>query len=55
MFTGIIQAVGTISAVEPRGGDLRLRVSTGKLDLSDVELGDSGDLHTASMQSFSQS
>ncbi|KPK36614.1 MAG: riboflavin synthase subunit alpha [Gammaproteobacteria bacterium SG8_47] len=40
MFTGIIQAVGTISA-EPRGGDLRLRVHTGKLDLSDVALGDS--------------
>lgn len=41
MFTGIIQAVGTIAAMEPSGGDLRLRVATGKLPLGDVALGDS--------------
>ncbi len=41
MFTGIITAVGTITALQPRGGDTRLRVATGKLDLSDVRLGDS--------------
>ena len=41
MFTGIIQSVGTLAAAEPRGGDLRLRIRTGKLDLSDVALGDS--------------
>lgn len=41
MFTGIIQAVGEIAALEPKGGDLRLRVRTGKLDLGDVQLGDS--------------
>ncbi|RMG36267.1 MAG: riboflavin synthase [Gammaproteobacteria bacterium] len=41
MFTGIIQAVGRIQRLEPRGGDLRLHVETGKLDLSDVALGDS--------------
>lgn len=41
MFTGIIQAVGSIAASEPRGGDVRLHVRTGKLDLSDVEPGDS--------------
>ncbi|MBI5461626.1 MAG: riboflavin synthase, partial [Gammaproteobacteria bacterium] len=45
MFTGIIQAVGEIAALElkgePQGGDLRLRVRTGKLDLGDVCLGDS--------------
>jgi len=41
MFTGIIQAVGEIAALEPRGGDVRLRVRTGKLDLADVRLGDS--------------
>ncbi|MEP4486880.1 MAG: riboflavin synthase [Halioglobus sp.] len=41
MFTGIIQAVGTIAAMEPSGGDLRLRISTGKLPLGDVALGDS--------------
>lgn len=41
MFTGIIQAVGEVAGLEPRGGDLRLRVRTGKLDLTDVALGDS--------------
>ncbi len=41
MFTGIIEAVGQVVAVEPRQGDLRLRIQTGKLDLSDVQLGDS--------------
>ena len=41
MFTGIIQAVGHIAASELRGGDCRLQVATGKLDLSDVQLGDS--------------
>ena len=41
MFTGINQAVGEIATMETRGGDLRLRVLTGKLDLSDVQLGDS--------------
>ena len=41
MFTGIIQAVGEIAAMEPRGGDLRLRVRSGKLPLEDVALGDS--------------
>lgn len=41
MFTGIIQAVGTVAAMEPRGGDLRLRIQTGKLPLEDVALGDS--------------
>ena len=41
MFTGIIQAVGQVARIDPRGGDLRLRIRTGKLDLSDVGLGDS--------------
>ncbi|HET8705836.1 MAG TPA: riboflavin synthase, partial [Pseudomonadales bacterium] len=41
MFTGIIESVGRIVELEPRGGDLRVRVQTGKLDLSDVKLGDS--------------
>ncbi len=41
MFTGIIQAVGEVAGIEPRGGDCRLRIRTGKLDLSDVQLGDS--------------
>ena len=41
MFTGIITAVVTIATLQPRGGDMRLRIATGKLDLSDVQLGDS--------------
>jgi riboflavin synthase len=41
MFTGIIEAVGNIAAKVPHGGDVRLRIATGKLDLSDVKLGDS--------------
>ena len=41
MFTGIIQAIGNIASIEPKGADLRIRISTGKLDLTDVQLGDS--------------
>ena len=41
MFTGIIQAIGEVAALEPRGGDLRLRVRTGKLELGNVAIGDS--------------
>ncbi len=41
MFTGIVQAIGTITALTPRGGDLRLTVAAGKLPLADVQLGDS--------------
>ena len=41
MFTGIIQAIGEVAALEPRGGDLRLRVRTGKLELNSVAIGDS--------------
>ncbi len=41
MFTGIIQSTGTIGALQPRDGDTRLRIQTGKLDLGGVGLGDS--------------
>lgn len=41
MFTGIIESIGTISAAEQKTGDLKLTISTGKLDMSDVQLGDS--------------
>jgi riboflavin synthase len=41
MFTGIIEAVGRISAVEPRGGDLRLAVNCPALDLKSLAAGDS--------------
>ncbi len=41
MFTGIIQAVGTLAGMQLRGGDMRLHISTGKLELASVQLGDS--------------
>ena len=41
MFTGIVQAVGRIAALEPRGGDVRLRVETASLPLDGVRIGDS--------------
>jgi len=41
MFTGIIEAVGEIADIRMTGGDMRLYVRTGALDLADVKLGDS--------------
>ncbi|MFC1684592.1 riboflavin synthase [Pseudomonadota bacterium] len=41
MFTGIIQAIGTVAGLEQRGGDVRLRIRTGKLDIGQTQLGDS--------------
>ena len=41
MFTGIIQSVGRIAAIEGGGQDIRLRIETGKLPLDSVALGDS--------------
>jgi riboflavin synthase len=41
MFTGIIEALGTLTKIERHGQDIRLTVDSGKLDLSDVKLGDS--------------
>lgn len=41
MFTGIIEAVGTVSSCKQSGGDMQLIVETGSLDMSDVALGDS--------------
>ncbi len=41
MFTGIIEAVGRIKNIEPVGGDIRLHVDVGSLDMKDVQLGDS--------------
>ena len=41
MFTGLIQSVGKISAIELIGGDARVRIATGKLDMSGVKTGDS--------------
>lgn len=41
MFTGIIEAVGTISTLTDLGDNYRLVVNAGKMDMSDVHLGDS--------------
>ena len=41
MFTGIIEAVGRVVAKESHGGDRRLCIATGKLNLSDIKRGDS--------------
>ena len=41
MFTGIIQAVGRIAAIESGEQDIRLCIESGKLPLDGVSLGDS--------------
>lgn len=41
MFTGIIEALGRVVNCELHQGDMRLRINTGSLGLSDVILGDS--------------
>jgi riboflavin synthase len=41
MFTGIVQTIGTIAAVTPKGGDVELRIAAPGLDLTTTALGDS--------------
>lgn len=41
MFTGIIEALGSVSDLQLRGGEWRLRIRSSALDFSDVQLGDS--------------
>jgi len=41
MFTGIVKAKGTVSAIEHRGGDVRMTVTAAELPWSDYEAGDS--------------
>lgn len=43
MFTGIIEAIGRVEALEERGGDQRIRIDAGAgaFDLSQVSIGDS--------------
>ncbi len=41
MFTGIIEATGTIDMITPRDQGARVRVRSSQLDMSDVALGDS--------------
>jgi riboflavin synthase len=41
MFTGIVEAVGTLAALTAKGDDMSIRVNAGALDMRDVKLGDS--------------
>jgi riboflavin synthase len=41
MFTGIVEAVGTIAALTPRGGDVELVIDAGSLPLAGAHIGDS--------------
>ncbi|HEY7772078.1 MAG TPA: riboflavin synthase [Marinagarivorans sp.] len=41
MFTGIVEALGTVAAAQPKNGDLRLHIKAPTLDWRDVALGDS--------------
>ena len=41
MFTGIIQALGSVDSIESKGGDVRLGININGLDLSEAQLGDS--------------
>lgn len=41
MFTGIVEAVGKLTAITPKGEDITVTVEVGKLDMADVKLGDS--------------
>lgn len=41
MFTGIIETTGTLTAITPIGGDVRLTIHAPNLDFGDVKLGDS--------------
>lgn len=41
MFTGIVMSLGSVLEVIPAGGDLRLRINTGELDLGSSAAGDS--------------
>ncbi len=41
MFTGIIQAVGNITVIEPQGADVRVHIAAGTLNLAGAQVGDS--------------
>ncbi len=41
MFTGIVQAIGTVVALEPKGADVRLQINTGKPLVPGLAPGDS--------------
>ncbi|MCD9027079.1 riboflavin synthase [Luteimonas sp. BDR2-5] len=41
MFTGLIEGVGSLQAIESRGGDARLRIAVGTLPFTDPAMGES--------------
>ncbi|MFT6733551.1 MAG: riboflavin synthase [Polaribacter sp.] len=41
MFTGISEATGKIESIQMQSGDAKIKINVGKLDMSDVALGDS--------------
>ncbi|HET7394886.1 MAG TPA: riboflavin synthase [Gammaproteobacteria bacterium] len=41
MFTGIIQTVGKVKQLEAHGGDVRIGIGSGALDLNTLKIGDS--------------
>ena len=41
MFTGIIQSVGEVRLITPRGGDVEMLIGAPRLDLATVAIGDS--------------
>ena len=41
MFTGIIEAVGSVREVSPAAGGSRVAIDAGRFDLADVKIGDS--------------
>ena len=53
MFSGIVQAVGTIEKVEPLEKGVRLTIDAGSLDLSDTAIGDSIAMNGACMTATS--
>ncbi len=41
MFSGIIQSIGKIVALDDRNGDIRLSIESGSIDLTDMKIGES--------------
>jgi riboflavin synthase len=41
MFTGIVQGIGSIRALEPHGGDVTMWIDAGSVSLADVQVGGS--------------
>ncbi len=41
MFTGIIQSIGKIASISPKGEDLLLDINLADLDVGDIQIGDS--------------